>query len=185
MEKCLNPVDSKDVERAITFLVEHINDSGHNPKPVILHSIRTGMKLLEYGYRKELIIAGLLHDVLEDSDAEESDINELFGEEVTKLVKAVTFKEEIGHDLDKYINAVQKQKISAGKDACIIDTADRFTNLPYFVLAQNNELFSWLIKKAETSIKMMKDLLKNEAIYNDLKKEFSKVKKQELQRLGS
>ncbi|HME52582.1 MAG TPA: HD domain-containing protein [Candidatus Lokiarchaeia archaeon] len=184
MEKRLNPVDSKDLERAITFLVDYMNTSGHNPKPVILHSILTGMKLLGYGYRKELVIAGLLHDVLEDSDAKESDINSLFGEEVTKLVKALTFKEEIRYDVNKYINAV-KQKINAGKDACIIDTADRFTNLPYIVLAQNNELFYWLIKKAELSIKMEKDLLKYEAIYKDLKKEFNKVKKQELLKPGS
>ena len=184
MEKRLNPVDSKDLERAITFLVDYMNTSGHNPKPVILHSILTGMKLLGYGYRKELVIAGLLHDVLEDSDAKESDITSLFGEEVTKLVKALTFKEEIRYDVNKYINAV-KQKINAGKNACIIDTADRLTNLPYFVLGQNNELFHWLIKKAELSIKMEKDLLKNEAIYNDLKKEFNKVKKQKLLKLGS
>nr|MDO8109623.1 HD domain-containing protein [Candidatus Sigynarchaeota archaeon] len=184
MEKRLNPVDSKDLERAITFLVDYMNTSGHNPKPVILHSILTGMKLLRYGYRKELVIAGLLHDVLEDSDAKESDINSLFGEEVTELVKALTFKEEIRYDVNKYINAV-KQKINAGEDACIIDTADRFTNLPYICMAQNNELFYWLIKKAELSIKMEKDLLKNEAIYKDLKKEFNKVKKQELLKLGS
>jgi (p)ppGpp synthase/HD superfamily hydrolase len=186
MEKRLNPVDSKDLERAITFLVDYMNTSGHNPKPVILHSILTGMKLLGYGYRKELVIAGLLHDVLEDSDAKESDITSLFGEEVTTLVKALTFKEEIRYDVNKYITAV-KQKITAGKDACIIDTADRLTNLPYFyaTLGQNNELFYWLIKKAELSIKMEKDLLKNEAIYKDLKKEFNKVKKQELPKLGS
>ncbi len=179
MEKRLSSVDSKDLERAITFLVDSINTSGHNPKPVILHSIIVGMKLLEYGYRKELVIAGLLHDVLEDSDVNDTDIKSLFGEEVTRLVKALTFKEEIGYDVKKYIQVVSNQKIKGGKDACIIDAADRLANIPYFPLAQNKELYDWLIKKGELSIKMEKDLLKHEAIYKTLKTEFNKIKKQE------
>ncbi len=81
-ERDRNSSDSKDIERAIKFLVDSITKSCHNSKPVNLHSIEVGVLLFDYGYRKESIIAGLFYDVLEDSDAKESDIKSLFGDEV-------------------------------------------------------------------------------------------------------
>ena len=49
------------LERAITFLVTTFQQSGNNPKPVILHSIRVALFLYEYQYPEETIIAGVLH----------------------------------------------------------------------------------------------------------------------------
>lgn len=41
-----------------------IDKSGH---PEILHPLRVGMKLYEMGYAPEIVYAGFLHDVLEDT----------------------------------------------------------------------------------------------------------------------
>nr|MDO8086544.1 HD domain-containing protein [Candidatus Sigynarchaeum springense]MDO8118620.1 HD domain-containing protein [Candidatus Sigynarchaeota archaeon] len=176
IERDKNSTDSKDIERAITFLVESINASGHNPKPVILHSIKVGMLLLDYHYRKEIVIAGLLHDVLEDSDAKEREIRSLFGEVVTRIVKALTHEEGTRYDENRYLDVVQ-ERIKAGMDVCIVDTADRIANLPYFHLAQHKELFDWLIKKGEITINSSKDLLKNELLFRKLENELAVVKK--------
>ena len=42
------------------------------------------------GYEEHVVIAGLLHDIFEDSDATEQEVVELFGEEVVQIVKAVS-----------------------------------------------------------------------------------------------
>ncbi|WP_332647648.1 HD domain-containing protein [Lysinibacillus sp. 54212] len=42
------------------------------------------------GYSEEVVIAGLLHDVLEDTDATEEELRVKFGENILSLVKAVS-----------------------------------------------------------------------------------------------
>ena len=56
------------VEKAIKYLVDAIKQSGHNPKPVILHSIRVGLFLFNQNYNQDIVIAAILHDILEDTD---------------------------------------------------------------------------------------------------------------------
>jgi hypothetical protein len=56
-----------DIDRAIRFLSAAIERSGHNLKPVVLHSVRVGLILDEYRYGWEVVVAGVLHDILEDT----------------------------------------------------------------------------------------------------------------------
>lgn len=62
------------IERAMEFLVHSFESSGDNPKPVILHSTRVGMDLYDRGYEQHVVIAGFLHDLLEDTDATAEEI---------------------------------------------------------------------------------------------------------------
>ena len=48
------------------------------------------MILLEAKCKEEVIIAGLLHDTLEDTDTTEEDIRSMFGEEVLRLVQGAS-----------------------------------------------------------------------------------------------
>ena len=63
-----NPAFDDQLEQAIIFLVTTFQQSGNNPKPVILHSIRVALFLYEYHYPEEVIIAGALHDLVEDTN---------------------------------------------------------------------------------------------------------------------
>jgi len=58
--------------------------------PYISHPYGVGMILLAAGCREEVVIAGLLHDTLEDTDTTEEDIRRRFGEEVLRLVKGAS-----------------------------------------------------------------------------------------------
>lgn len=60
--------NSKEIEKAIVFLVKAISASGNNPKLVILHSILVGLSLIKFNYPIHIIQAGFLDDVIEDSD---------------------------------------------------------------------------------------------------------------------
>jgi (p)ppGpp synthase/HD superfamily hydrolase len=58
--------------------------------PYISHPYGVGMLLLMAGCKEEVIIAGILHDTLEDTDTTEQDILNHFGPEVLMIVKGCT-----------------------------------------------------------------------------------------------
>jgi (p)ppGpp synthase/HD superfamily hydrolase len=65
--------------------------------PYIAHPFQVALILDRHGFGEDLVLAGLLHDVLEDTDTPEAAIRWPFGDEVLRLVQAVTeHKEEHG-----------------------------------------------------------------------------------------
>jgi len=56
--------------------------------PTVIHSLRVGSQLERFGARTETILAGFLHDVVEDTSCNEHTIFSIFGGEVGMLVRA-------------------------------------------------------------------------------------------------
>jgi (p)ppGpp synthase/HD superfamily hydrolase len=56
----------------------------------IVHPIRVAETLRQAGFQEEVICAGYLHDVVEDTDIELSDIERRFGRKVKRIVAAHT-----------------------------------------------------------------------------------------------
>ncbi|WP_010529301.1 HD domain-containing protein [Lentibacillus jeotgali] len=91
--------------------------------PYIIHPIRVAERLEKAGFSDELICAGYLHDVVEDTPYEIEDIEEIFGIEVAKLVsahtedKSKTWTERKQHTIDtvKFASKNVKYLILADK----------------------------------------------------------------------
>ena len=132
------PQIQKEIERAIVFLIKKIQERCYNEKPLILHSIRVGLKLMEQGETKEVVIAGFLHDLLEDTDCKIKEIKSEFGEKVATLVAACTFDRDIKDYKERWLNLISNIK-RAGRDAFIIKLIDQMENLPYYMLISDEE----------------------------------------------
>ncbi|SHG09818.1 HD domain-containing protein [Ornithinibacillus halophilus] len=84
--------------------------------PYITHPIRVAKRLEEAGFSEELICAGYLHDVVEDTPYDIEDIKKLFGERVATLVlahtedKTKTWKERKQHTIDTIKNGEKEVK---------------------------------------------------------------------------
>ncbi|SFB05290.1 HD domain-containing protein [Lentibacillus halodurans] len=95
--------------------------------PYITHPIRVAEQLEEAGFSDEIICAGYLHDVVEDTPYEIEDIEEAFGIRVAGLVsahtedKSKTWQERKQHTIDtvKY----------AAKEVKYLIVADKLDNL--------------------------------------------------------
>ncbi|WP_235988838.1 HD domain-containing protein [Aquibacillus kalidii] len=78
-----------DLLKAITYATE--KHDGQRRKvdkiPYISHPYRVSMLLATEGYDKEIVTAGLLHDIVEDTDGTLDEIKSLFGEIVAELVQ--------------------------------------------------------------------------------------------------
>lgn len=116
--------------RAITFAtVKHDGQRRKvNKEPFIAHPYRVAMLLKEHGCNQDLVIAGILHDVVEDTDGTLDEIDALFGQKVTQLVRTVTEKDK---SLPWKIR--KKQSIDqirlASSDVKLIVCADKIDNL--------------------------------------------------------
>ena len=79
--------------------------------PYITHPVRVAERLEAAGFREELVCAGYLHDVVEDTLIELEDIELEFGPEVSRLVAAHTedksksWQERKQHTIDMIKNA--------------------------------------------------------------------------------
>ena len=58
--------------------------------PYITHPVAVSAILAQYGYGEDLVIAGLLHDVLEDTPVTQDELEKRFGEDIASLVRGVT-----------------------------------------------------------------------------------------------
>jgi (p)ppGpp synthase/HD superfamily hydrolase len=58
--------------------------------PYIVHPVQVALILLRHGFDEDLVVAGVLHDTVEDTDVEAEDIRSRFGAEVAALVAAVS-----------------------------------------------------------------------------------------------
>ncbi|HEY6778620.1 MAG TPA: HD domain-containing protein [Thermoleophilaceae bacterium] len=92
--------------------------------PFVTHPIEAACLLREAGHPEEVVAAGLLHDVLEDTDAEPRDLEERFGPEVTRLVAAVSDDPSIDDDARRRA-ALRQQVAEAGERAAVIFAADK------------------------------------------------------------
>lgn len=67
------------------------NDEHHQ----IAHVSFVGALLMRYGFPEEVVAAGILHDVVEDTNANIEDVEKHFGKKVAELVKAETVDQSI------------------------------------------------------------------------------------------
>ncbi len=91
MQSIYDEEDIEAVERAYKVAYKaHEKQKRKSGEPYIIHPICVAIILAELELDKETIMAGLLHDVVEDTETTHEDIVRDFGEEVAQLVDGVT-----------------------------------------------------------------------------------------------
>lgn len=106
-----------------------------NKKPVIFHSVRVGTFLWNNGYDEDLQIAGLLHDILEDTDCEEKLILDNFWKEVLDIVKANSKNNAL--EKSEILEDIVKRCSKMWERAMIVKIADIYDNFLFYVKEKN------------------------------------------------
>lgn len=100
--------------------------------PYITHPLMTAKKLAEIGMTDNMIAAGLLHDVPEDTEYSLTEIEVHFGKDIQNLVKGITKLSKIKYrGYARYIENLRKMIMAMAQDirVIIIKCADRIHNL--------------------------------------------------------
>lgn len=104
-------------------------------KPTLFHSLRVGTFLWNNWYSEDIQIAGLLHDVLEDTDMPEGIISNNFWLEVLDIVKANSKNKTI--DKSEVLEDIVKRCQKNWENAMIVKMADVYDNFLFYVQQKN------------------------------------------------
>ena len=114
-------------QRAVAFAERH---HAHQTRdlddavPLVKHPVEVACLLHEAGYPNEVVAAGVLHDVLEDTDVEAAELEERFGPQVAQLVMNVSDDPSIEDEAERKA-ALRRQVAEAGEDAVLVFAADK------------------------------------------------------------
>ena len=122
------------IKKAYNFADEHHKGQKRvSGGPFIQHPLETAYNLAELKLDSETLIAGLLHDVVEDTDVELKEIEKEFGKNVAKLVDGVTKIRKLKSMTKEEVQAESTMKVilASVKDirVLLIKLADRTHNM--------------------------------------------------------
>ena len=129
--------EKKSILRAYDYAYKHhdgqMRKSG---EPYIMHPVAVAVIIEQMGLDAESIMAGLLHDTIEDTEASYAEVAKEFGESVAMLVDGVTKLTQMEHTSystkeEQQMEDLRKMFIAMAKDirVIMIKLADRLHNM--------------------------------------------------------
>lgn len=137
IEKILSYNQEADVDKvreAYDYAEKHHEGQKRNSgEDYIVHPFNVALILAEMNMDVPTIIAGLLHDTIEDTDVTYDDVKERFGEEIAILVEGVTKLKMLSYQTkqEKQAENIRKMVLAMAKDirVVIVKFADRLHNM--------------------------------------------------------
>src|SRR5690625_1830953 len=128
-----NEADNQKILDAYIYARDkHQGQMRRSGEPYITHPVAVAIILANLGAGPNTLVAALLHDVVEDTDATLNDTTKLFGKEVSEMIDGVTKISKLEFKAEpSQADNHQKMLIAMAKDirVILIKIADRLHNM--------------------------------------------------------
>ena len=163
----------KELDKVLYYVCDNLSKTGHNSKPVLLHSFKVAYRLLNYNYERDIVISAALHDLIEDTNVTYDDIKKIYGKTIADIVNAVSFKVNIE---DNFLQAQEMYNrcIEYGKEALIVKCSDLCDNIDFLSFAKKEDIPK-LSQKYDLFLDISKKYLRNEKVYRDLFEKYQNI----------
>ncbi len=125
--------DLEKIKQAVEFAYQaHKNQKRKSGEPYIIHPIETALKIIDFNLDNNSVIAGILHDIPEDTSYSLQDIESKFGKDIAFLVDGITKLGKLKYRGNKLrIESLRKMFFAMAKDirVVLIKLADRCHNM--------------------------------------------------------
>jgi (p)ppGpp synthase/HD superfamily hydrolase len=117
-------------QKAIAFAGERHSDQTRegDRAPFLVHPLEVASYLERDGYPDHVVAAAVLHDVLEDTDADRLELEARFGSEVAELVQVVSDDPSID-DQEQQKDDVRERVSRSGTEAAAVYGADKISKV--------------------------------------------------------
>ena len=159
----------REMDRALHYTASKLDESGHNSKPVLFHSMKISQNLYNNGYPGKVVIASILHDLLEDTDVTKEELEKEFGKEISDIVESVSFNPNIEDKMEQAKDLFDRAN-QYGREALLVKCADLIDNIKYVHLGNPK-----ILDKYKLFLDISKDKIGDEKIYKDLENLFKKA----------
>jgi (p)ppGpp synthase/HD superfamily hydrolase len=166
---------------ALAFADQHHagQTRGIDDLPFVTHPVEVACLLHEAGYPDEVVAAGVLHDVLEDTDAERTELEARFGSRVAELVQAVTDDPSIEDDAERKA-ALRRQVAAAGECAAVVFAADKVSKARELRVRTSrgrvDEADRGKFAHYEASLEMLAELIPGHELVRELRMELEALR---------
>lgn len=153
------------LNKAIEFMKQkHGNQKRKQGTPYYTHPLAVSKMLKEKGFSEEYQMAGLFHDLIEDTDATYEEIIELSNENVAEAVRLVSKAK--GYVMEEYIRNIKNNDM-----ARMVKLADRIHNLSESSVANRKFQRKYIKETKEWFL----DLAKGTVFEEDLNRELNNL----------
>jgi hypothetical protein len=177
-------------ERAIRYAERmHSGQQRADGTPFILHPREVAALLYDAGASDCLVAAGVMHDLVEKTDATASDLRRRFGLRITELVLAVSDDDRIA-GYAKRKAALRQQVSDAGEEALTLFAADKLSKLRelrreasvdsagYGASGRVRELRARRVKHYQRSLALLEERLAGSPLVRALRDELASLQRE-------
>ena len=173
-EKLRRDIKDKAILNALNLAKEaHKGQKRDEGDPYIIHPIRIG-NILTYdlGIKdKDILIAGLLHDVIEDTSVTTEEIERKFGKKVSDMVSSLTRNKDKETKKEKF-----EKTLYASEEIRLLKACDWLDNLRSFVYrTDRGERWQRHLKEAQEMYIPLAKATGNKWLITEMEKAYSKV----------
>lgn len=166
--------------RAAAVLHKDQRRKGVAKLPYITHLIAVAAIIRDYTTDEDTIISAYLHDTLEDTEYTEDELREDFGDNVLKIVKAVSEPTDTTMSWSDRKTAYREQLRKAPLEALMVSAADKIHNMRSAVeeyYDQHDRFMSDFGGSLDARVMVYQDIgnILNSRLKNDIISEFNHV----------